>query len=147
MPYSLQGFFCNIHWYIMHLLKTKLNEGWQYRKGLIYLSSIFRLTKLAFLRARALSVALVLGRLILFAEILASNKSFLCRITILAVSFVLILTSSDAWHQHLRLHHGFGKKKPIGFNYALSGPLHAKVFTTCISYSYSRLFSALNCCH
>ena len=110
----------------MHLLKTKLNEGWQYRKGLIYLSSIFRLTKLAFLRARALSVALVLGRLILFAEILASNKSFLCRVTSLAVSFVLIPTSSDAWHYHLRLHHGFGKKKPIGFNYALSGPLHAR---------------------
>ena len=39
----------------MHLLQ-ELNEGWQCGKGLIYLSSIFRLTKLAFLRARALSV-------------------------------------------------------------------------------------------
>ena len=25
MPYSLKRFFCNIHLYIMHLLKTKLN--------------------------------------------------------------------------------------------------------------------------
>ena len=45
----------------MHLLK-KLNEGWQYGKGLIYLSSIFRLKKLAFLRARALSVSMVLRK-------------------------------------------------------------------------------------
>ena len=37
-------------------------QGWQYGKGLIYLSSIFRLKKLALLRARALSVALVLRK-------------------------------------------------------------------------------------
>ena len=47
----------------MYLLKTKLNARLaECGKGLIYLSSIFRLTKLAFHRARALSVALVLRK-------------------------------------------------------------------------------------
>ena len=32
---------------------------------------------------------------------MASNKSALCRIASLAFSFVLIRTSSDAWHWHL----------------------------------------------
>ena len=49
------------------------------------------------------------GRLILFPEILASNKSALCRI---AFSF-LIPPSSDS------LHYRSGKIEPVGFIYAL----------------------------
>ena len=37
--------------------KTKLNEGWHSGKGLIYYRPIFRLTKLAFPRARAMPMA------------------------------------------------------------------------------------------
>ena len=62
-------------------------QGWQYRKGLIYLGPIFRLTKLAFLRARA--------------TLKGKYKSALCRISSLAFIFVLIPTSSDVWHLHL----------------------------------------------
>ena len=46
---------------------------------------ILRLTKLAFLRARAT---------------LASNNTALCRIANLALNFVFIPTSSDVWHRH-----------------------------------------------
>ena len=38
------------------------------------------------------------GKLILLAELLASNKSALCHIASLAFSFVLIPTSSNVWH-------------------------------------------------
>ena len=57
-------------------------QGWHYDKGLIYYRTIFRLTKLAFLRAR----------LILLAEILAYNKSALCRSASPEFSFVLFYT-------------------------------------------------------
>ena len=74
-----------------------------------------RLTKLTFLRARAtlkkntitapVCISILFQwscgpwkRLILLAEILASDKSALCRMASLALSFVLIPTSSDVWH-------------------------------------------------
>ena len=123
-------------------------QGWQYGKGLIYLSSIFRLTKLAFFRARALSVSLVLMRTANFV----SRNIGLKQISPLPYHKPCIqFCFNSHFKRRLRLAsqiiHGFCKKEPIGFNYALSGPLHAKVFTTCISYSFSGLFSALNCCH
>ena len=41
----------------LFVFETKLNgfEGWHYGKGLIYYRPIFRLTQLAFLRARAIT--------------------------------------------------------------------------------------------
>ena len=39
--------------HLMCKMKQNWMQGWQYGKGLIYLRSIFRLTKLAFLRTRA----------------------------------------------------------------------------------------------
>ena len=54
---------------------------WQYGKGLIYLRPIFRLTKLAFLRARA-----TLKKNTTTATDI--NKSALCRLASLSFSFV-----------------------------------------------------------
>ena len=55
-------------------------QGWQYGKGLIYYRPTIRLAKLAFLRARAIPK-------ILLAEILAYNKSALCRSASFPFSF------------------------------------------------------------
>ena len=52
----------------------KMKQNWQYGKGLIYYRPIFPLAKLAFLRE-------------LLAEILAYNKSALCRSASFAFSF------------------------------------------------------------
>ena len=54
-------------------------------------------------------------------KMLASNLSALCRIASLAFSFVIIPTQSSE---------RYDKKEPVGFIYALSGPLLSKFFST-----------------
>ena len=50
------------------MLKQNLMEGWHYGKGLIYYRPIFRLTKLAFLRARAIQSSLGIAQASAFKQ-------------------------------------------------------------------------------
>ena len=59
-------------------------QGWHYGKGLIYYRPIFRLTKLAFLRADC-----------------SSGTEEGCRGASPVLSFVLFHTLSGVWLQHL----------------------------------------------
>ena len=79
------------------------------------------------LKIFSLGVAQAPGKAIFFPEILAQNKSALCRFASLAFSFILFQISSDVWLQHL-FNQRTGKRKQSVYIYLLRGPLHSNSF-------------------
>jgi len=55
----------HVQWWTYNIVQIWM-QGWQYGKGLIYYGPIFRLTKLAFLRARTIPRKNIFSRLLKF---------------------------------------------------------------------------------